>query len=233
MTRVSMPLDRSRKPVHSSVALIPGRTPKGPMKRAPRVLVIEDEHLVALDACRILSDAGFEALPPVTSADQAEEAVHRSKPDLVLLDVALDGEDGLELGARLRARFNVKVVIVSAHSDRATVERAQPLDPHGFVVKPFHTAQLVATVTSALAAKEAPPEVSSWADVGVENYDLLTQRERHVLDRLLTGRRISGIAAEEGVSAHTVRNQVKSIMFKLDVHSQDELVALFTRRVER
>jgi DNA-binding response OmpR family regulator len=75
---------------------------------AHRVLVVEDERLVADDECAVLTAAGYFALPPVTAARAAEAAVESGRPDVVLVDIALDrGNDGLALGARLRSRFGV------------------------------------------------------------------------------------------------------------------------------
>lgn len=213
---------------------------------ALRVLVVEDERLVADDECAVLTAAGYFALPPVTAARAAESAVETGRPDVVLVDIALDrGNDGLALGARLRSRFGVPIVIVSAHSDPSTLKRAAAIAPDGFVVKPFIPEQLVATVTAALsrtasnrnAAGPAPTNGERREDAldrrgaNVRGLDLLTPRERDVLEALLTGRRIRGIAAARGLSTHTVRNHVKAILFKLEVHSQEELIALFADRV--
>jgi DNA-binding NarL/FixJ family response regulator len=201
------------------------------MKR--RVLVIEDEAVVARDATTILADAGFDALPPLFLADDAEAFVALHKPDVVLLDIRLGhGVDGIELGARLRKRFDVPIVFVSAHSDSVTLARAGSLAHHGFVVKPFHPKQLVATVVAALSQADKAKDGAGAAPPPpkVPGVDRLTARESAVLDALLAGRRIAGIAADKGLSAHTVRNQVKSIMSKLGVHSQDQLVQLFERK---
>jgi DNA-binding CsgD family transcriptional regulator len=93
------------------------------------------------------------------------------------------------------------------------------------------------TVNGRNAAGTATPNGERREDAldrrgaNVRGLDLLTPRERDVLEALLTGRRIRGIAAARGLSTHTVRNHVKAILFKLEVHSQEELIALFADRV--
>ncbi|MBI4814742.1 MAG: DNA-binding response regulator [Deltaproteobacteria bacterium] len=190
------------------------------------VIVVEDEPWVAQDLCAILAAAGYKTFPPVTRGAEAESAIAESRPDLVLLDIALDhGLSGIEVAAHLRATLAVPIVFVSAHSDPDTIRRAVEVEPRGFVVKPFIPEQVVATVSAAIRQK--PSVLNTKSAPGLS---MLTKRERQVLEALLSGRRISGIAAMEGLSVHTIRNQVKSIMFKLDVHSQDELVTRFTAR---
>lgn len=189
----------------------------------PRVLYVEDEPLLAQTACAALNRAGFTTLPPVHHSAEAVDAVVRGQPDVILLDIKLDREgDGIDLAARLRSVHPVPIVFVSGYSDRETVARALGQSPSGFVVKPFHPEQLVTAVHMALARGADGIDTSKLPGV-----ELLTPREREILEALLTGRRISGIAEAADVSVHTVRNQVKSIMTKLGVHSQDELVARF------
>jgi DNA-binding NarL/FixJ family response regulator len=191
-----------------------------------RLLIVEDEVIVAEHMRAVLSRAGYLAPTPVTSASEAEAAVAAERPDLLLIDIALErGQDGISLAENLGSRYQVPVVFVSAHADRSTLARASRLQPSGFVVKPFLPQQLVAAVAAALGG--SPRGGGAGAKVGEADgpaYDLLTPSETQVLDALVTGLRIRSIAAERGLSKHTIRNQVKSILFKLDVRSQEELV---------
>jgi DNA-binding NarL/FixJ family response regulator len=161
----------------------------------------------------------------------------------VLVDIVLDqGQDGISLAARLRQRYRIPVVFVSAHADRATLDRAGSLRPSGFVVKPFLPQQLLAAVATALGPTDdrrpdhPAPGDDARAPLLVGDppaYDLLTPNETQVLDALVTGMRIRSIAVERGLSKHTVRNQVKSILFKLNVRSQEELVVMCRRHPRR
>ena len=212
------------------------------MNPGPRLLIIEDEVLVAEHMRDVLSRAGYVTAMPVTAARDAEQAVAAQQPDLVLVDIVLDrGQDGIALAARLRERYQVPVVFVSAHADRSTLERARRLHPSGFVVKPFLPQQLLAAVAAALGPTDddrargavAAEEVNAALPLDLPAYDLLTPNETQVLDALVTGMRIRSIAVERGLSKHTVRNQVKSILFKLDVRSQEELVLMCRRHPRR
>lgn len=221
---------------------------------ARKVMVIEDEPIVAQDMCAVLRDAGYTVPAPVTAARDADAAVARERPDLVLLDICLDrGSDGVSLGQSLQSSHGVRVVFVSAHSDAHTLGRLSAAAPSGFVVKPFTATQLCASVACALG--QPPPDRARTLRVEqallqinrlLQEVDLdptatptrplaipagleiLTAREREVLEALLCGKRVRGIAASLHLSPHTVRNHVKSLFFKLDVHSQEELVERFS-----
>lgn len=224
---------------------------------ARKVMVIEDEPIVARDMCAMLREAGYDVPPPVTVARDAEEAVARERPELVLLDICLDrGSDGISLGQTLQSRFDLAVVFVSAHSDAGTLVRAGSASPSGFVVKPFTATQLCASVACALGQPRpaparaqkveatlqqihrllrevelpaTPPPPPPGPQDALPGMDLLTPREREVLTALLRGRRVRGIATALHLSPHTVRNHVKSLLFKLGVHSQEELIERFSR----
>ena len=205
-----------------------------------RVLIVEDEAVVAEHMRTVLTRAGYLMHAPVTSAREAEESVATQLPDLALVDIVLDqGQDGISLAARLRQRYQIPVVFVSAHADRATLERAGRLQASGFVVKPFLPQQLLAAVATALGSTDdsGPIHAGAGARASIPGeppaYDLLTPNETQVLDALVTGMRIRSIAVERGLSKHTVRNQVKSILFKLDVRSQEDLVVMCLRHPRR
>ncbi|HML60297.1 MAG TPA: response regulator [Solidesulfovibrio sp.] len=117
----------------------------------PRVLVVEDEAIVVLDLRRRLERLGY-ALAGV--ADTGEEAVRLAgavAPDLALMDIMLAGPmDGIAAAARIRERFSVPVVFLSAHTDPETLRRAGETVPHGYVIKPFEDRELGTALEIAL-----------------------------------------------------------------------------------
>lgn len=200
----------------------------------PRVLVVEDELVVARHLAAVLTRLGLEVLPLVTSAEPAERVrTARDQADLVLLDLDLGGRDGAEM---LRG-LSGPVVVVSAHAGAERIARLQGLDVRGFVVKPFTEAQLVASINIAMASlgegpgSAAPPGMpepkAERREAGIPpGFDQLSAREQEVLLELLAYRRPPQIAKRLHISQHTVRNHLKSIFGKLGVHSQVELLEL-------
>lgn len=116
----------------------------------PRVLVVEDEHLVALDIGLRLGRMGHD----VTIAYSGEEAVEiaSSTPfDLVLMDIKLKGElDGIDAAAQIRGAHDVPVIYLTAYADNRTLERARETEPYAYVLKPFQERELKAAIELAV-----------------------------------------------------------------------------------
>lgn len=114
-----------------------------------RVLVVEDEGLIAHDIARRLESLGHQVLATVSTAEEAIE--HAAGADLVLMDIHIDGgRDGIDAAVDIRARYRVPVVFVTAHADRATLERAKQAGPFGYVVKPLGAGALHAAIEMAV-----------------------------------------------------------------------------------
>ena len=122
----------------------------------PRILVVEDEALVADDLEERLSQLGYQVCGVVDTAEQAIERAVALSPDLVLMDIHLLGEkDGIEAAAEIRLARDIAVVFVTAHADDATLKRAGLAEPFGYVLKPFDERELKATIEMALYRKQA------------------------------------------------------------------------------
>jgi AmiR/NasT family two-component response regulator len=116
-----------------------------------RILVVEDEALVALDLEEQLVRLGYEVAGVVDSCAAAIERAREATPDLVLMDIHLRGEpDGIEAAERLRDEPGVPVVFLTAFADAATLERAKQVSPHGYILKPFDQRDLRATIEIAV-----------------------------------------------------------------------------------
>ncbi len=119
--------------------------------RPPRVLIVEDEAIISLDIKRLLSSSGFGVAAVAASAEQAIRAIEASAPDLVLMDIHLKGSrDGIETALHIRNTFHLPVVFVTAHADKATLDRASLTEPFGYIVKPISALSLTSTVEMAL-----------------------------------------------------------------------------------
>lgn len=116
-----------------------------------KILVVEDESIIALDIAERLRRLGYEVTATAVSGDEAMDAAIRTRPDLVLMDIMLPGAvDGIEAAARIRDRLEVPVVYLTAYADQATLARAQVTEPFGFILKPFQERGLKAAVEIAL-----------------------------------------------------------------------------------
>jgi AmiR/NasT family two-component response regulator len=106
--------------------------------RPLRVMLVEDEVIVAWDIAETLKRLGYHI---VGMADTAEQALHLAEtlaPDLILMDIRLNGRpDGIEAARLIRERTGRGVIYLTAHADLATMERAAATEPLGYVFKPF------------------------------------------------------------------------------------------------
>ena len=135
----------------SSAAIEDGGAPSRRSFERRRILVVEDDYLVALTICDLLAGAGYEVLGPIVSGEEAISVGLEERPDIVLMDVRLAGEmDGVDAALEL-ARADVRSLFVTAHSDPLTRSRGNAASPHGWVEKPFSDAQLLAAVAAALS----------------------------------------------------------------------------------
>src|SRR5438309_1869162 len=121
-----------------------------------RILIVEDESLVAADLADRLQELGYD-VPAI--ADSAVEAIIKAvelEPDLVLMDIQLIGHrSGIEAADSIRRNLRTPVVFLTAHGCADTVERATAAEPYGYILKPFDERQLQATIQTALARAKA------------------------------------------------------------------------------
>ncbi|MCO6430524.1 MAG: response regulator [Deltaproteobacteria bacterium] len=116
-----------------------------------KALVVEDEQIVALDVARCLQSGGIDVVDTVASGGDAIAAMRRHEPDVVLLDIALNGDiDGIQVASQIADQWDVPVVFLTAHGDEQTVKRAQTARPSGYLVKPFKDQDLLASVMTAV-----------------------------------------------------------------------------------
>ncbi|HLP15072.1 MAG TPA: response regulator [Bacteroidota bacterium] len=115
------------------------------------ILVVEDEAITGIEIRRILEQHGYTVLPVVDDGTKAIEAVSAYHPDLVLMDIHLNGGiDGIVAAEMLAAHSTIPVVYLTSTTDDATFERAMATAPYGYIVKPFTDRDLFTTVETAL-----------------------------------------------------------------------------------
>jgi len=106
--------------------------------REPRkILIVEDEPIVALDEKKQVESFGYRVLDIVTTGEEAVVEIEKNPPDLVLMDINLEGKmDGIEVAETLKERFDIPVVFITAHSEVDTLQRAKITAPYAYLIKP-------------------------------------------------------------------------------------------------
>jgi CheY-like chemotaxis protein len=108
-----------------------------------RILVVEDEAIVAMDIANTLRDLGHEVTDTVPSGEQAIASVKENRPNVILMDIILKGEmDGIQTAEQIRAQYSIPVIFLTAYADEKTLERAKITTPCGYLTKPFEETDL-------------------------------------------------------------------------------------------
>ncbi len=142
------------------------------------ILVVEDEGIIAMDIRERLVSLGYNALDSVSSGEEAIKQVKLKQPDLVLMDIILDGEmDGIEAAQHIRDQFNIPVAFISAYADEKILEKAKAAEPFGYILKPFDDRDLRVAIEVALFKHELEVKVKDREKlVEKEKQDLETRR---------------------------------------------------------
>ncbi|HSK39089.1 MAG TPA: response regulator [Arenibaculum sp.] len=108
-----------------------------------RILIVEDDALVALGIRCTLEDLGYEVCGIAASEPEAVRLAEQTRPDVTLMDIRLKGTvDGIDAARRIRNEFGIRSVYLSAYTDHQTMSRVTATYPLGFVQKPYSAAQL-------------------------------------------------------------------------------------------
>ena len=112
-----------------------------------KILIVEDELLIAKGLARKLQKLGYTVVDIVSSGEKALEKVAETQPDLVLMDIVIKGEmDGIETAELLHERFNIPVIYVTAYADDSTLDRAEQTGSYGYLLKPYQEREVHATI---------------------------------------------------------------------------------------
>jgi two-component system, NarL family, response regulator NreC len=210
---------------------------------AVRILVADD-HTIIRSGLRMLLERqpGFQVVGEAADGRQAVELARALRPGVAMLDIAMPNLNGIEAARQIAAELpKTGIVILSVHSDEAYVLKALKAGARGYLLKDSAESDILHAVRMVSAGKAFfSPEISK---VLVEDYvrqlelrgmddsyDLLTTREREILQLLAEGRPNRDIAALLNLSVYTVETHRGNILQKLNLHSLPELILYAVRK---
>jgi signal transduction histidine kinase len=171
--------------------LISLQNPDDPVS-PPKILITEDEYIVAFDLQVRLRNLGYDVVGLASSCDDALIQVHDHKPDVVLMDILLHGEvDGIETARQIREMYGTPVIFITANADDSTLQRAGAIGPHNCLLKPFKERELKFSIDMALhhsrtnrllaAAREELEKrvITRTAELEASNQALQLELEKH------------------------------------------------------
>jgi PAS domain S-box-containing protein len=119
------------------------------------ILIVEDSFIVAFHLRKTLEKEGYLVAGSEASGEEALLFLEKNRPDVVLMDIMLNGQmDGIETARTIRSRFNLPVIYLTALSDRETIQRAKITEPFGYLTKPFEERELFTAIEIALYKHE-------------------------------------------------------------------------------
>jgi len=122
-----------------------------PVEPQIRILVVEDENIVARDIQNTLKHLGYSVAGIAATGEDAIQKAGATRPDLILMDIMLKGyQDGVEAAQKILALYNIPVIYLTAFTDEKTLQRAKVTEPYGYVLKPFEERELQIAIEMAI-----------------------------------------------------------------------------------
>jgi DNA-binding NarL/FixJ family response regulator len=194
-----------------------------------KVLIIEDEPLIAEDIAACLKRSDYRVSGIVYSAEDALPELARNPPDIAMIDINLNGgQEGIAIASAINERFYIPFVYLTSYSDRRTLELAKNTEPSGYIVKPFTEAGLCATLEIALH-NYAQKNKQHYPDLVLHKINQhlpspLSLREFDVIQLIYEGCSNHQIAGKLFVSNNTVKVHIKNAYLKLDAVSRSTVI---------
>jgi len=207
-------------------------------------MILADDHAVMRRGLRLVLEQqeDFEVLGEASDGREAVALAETLRPDVVLLDITMPNLNGIEAARQITAKqLGCAIVVLSMHSDEGYVLRALKAGARGYLLKESAEADLILAIRSVSEGKAFfSPAVSRMLvedyvrqlqDRDIEDsYELLTAREREILQLVAEGKSNKDVAAMLNLSPYTVETHRANIMEKLNLHSVPELILYAVRK---
>ncbi len=193
-----------------------------------RVLIVEDEPLIAEDIADYLGSIDYSVSGIAHSIDAALLQLESNCPDIAILDINLGEEkDGIFVAEVIKEKYKIPFVFLTSYADKTTLDRAKHTQPMGYIVKPFDERDLLSTLE---IAHFNFFQIQSIGTITMESvnkkiYSPLTKKEFEILLDLRNGKTNKQMAETNFISINTIKTHIKNIYEKLEVHTRSQAVA--------
>ncbi len=192
-----------------------------------RVMIVEDEPLIARDIASILEGFDYSVAEIFHAPAPALQYLKSNTPDIAILDVNLNADvDGIAIGEYILANCEFPVVYLTAYADKKTIDRAKPTKPMGYIVKPFDEKDIFTTLEIALFnyANMLKPVQFDKNLINKNILSPLTDKEFDILKDIYEGKTNQQLAAQHFISINTVKTHIKNLYDKMEVGSRTEVI---------
>ena len=178
-----------------------------------RILIIEDEAIVADDIFYCLQEAGYEVPLICSSGEEALAALVKEPVDLALVDILLSGSmDGIETAKQLRWNHQIPVIYLTSFTNESMIERAKLTTPTGYIVKPFKRRELLATVEMALYRRESASDDLNASIPAMSEKWILSAWSKHLHQSLLSAEKTEKLLSGEELNSFLKRKNNTEIL---------------------
>ncbi|AXV38532.1 MAG: response regulator [Methanobacteriaceae archaeon] len=186
-----------------------------------KILVVEDEKILAMQLEMKLENLGFEVIGLVSSGTEAIESVKKEQPDLILMDILLKGNmDGIEASKLILKLYDIPIIYLTAYSDDETLIRAEKTCPYGYILKPFKDNELKANIRMAIYKhKYQKANVMDFEDIYREVTMFLDEKEDLLRKGLFEG--------EEFAWPFHIDIGIKNIYISIDRNNKESYNAFY------
>jgi PAS domain S-box-containing protein len=144
-----------------------------------RILILEDERITAEDIKKTLENFGYEVCGIISNGEEALLKIPELNPDLVLMDIFLEGNsDGIKIAGEIKSRFNIPLIYLTAYADEEILMRAKSTEPFGYILKPFEDRELYSNIEMAI--------YKSTTEKKIEHINLILKAIRDVNQLLVS-----------------------------------------------
>lgn len=176
-----------------------------------KILVVEDESVVAIHIEESLMKLGYAVSAVVASGEDAVKKAEETRPDLILMDIVLKGEmDGIEAAAQIREKFYIPVIYLTAYADDTILQRAKVTEPLGYIVKPFNERELKSAIEIALYKHEMETKLKKmerWLSITLRSIGdgvIATDSEMHITFMNKIAEQMTGWKSEDAVGRNLI-----------------------------
>jgi len=143
-----------------------------------KILVVEDEAIVAKDIEVCLKKIGYEVMGTFSKGEKVMPAIEEEQPDLVLMDIMLAGDmTGIDVSTKIKEKFDIPVVFLTAYADEKTISKAKVTEPYGYVIKPFKEIDLRTSIEMALYKFKKEKEKLAGIEISKINFSSPLSKE--------------------------------------------------------
>lgn len=187
------------------------------------ILIVEDEIIVAKDLQMKLEKLGYTVIDIVTKGEDAITTAEKKFPDIVLMDIHLEGKlDGIDAAENIRTKYSIPVIFITAYGDEDTFSRAKITEPYGFILKPFETRELHSNIEIALYKYQIEKELTEYRhnleNLVEERTKELKESNKKLQKEIIQRQKAEHEATQAKKSLENVINSASEIIIAIDNH---------------